>query len=88
MSRRGRTKLVKLLLNKGWSKAGIAKMVGVTRQAVHKWLRREETHPCNLNLCCLLDLSLKTNRAEAIAILREELKTFQNLFSEKCRART
>jgi predicted transcriptional regulator len=82
VSRRGRTRLVKLLLSGGWSKSRLAKALGITRQAIHFWLKREETHPCNLNSTRLITLALETNRRSALEILRGELNTFQKLFSE------
>jgi DNA-binding XRE family transcriptional regulator len=82
VSRKGRTKLVKLLLNSGWSKPQLAKTLGITRQAIHLWLKREKTHPCNLNLAQLIALALETNRRSTLEILRGELNTFQKLFSE------
>ena len=88
VSRRGRVKLVRLLLHSGWSATELARALGITRQAIYLWLKPRETHPCNLNLDQLLDLALNANRVKAVEILRRELEIFQKLLSEKCQVGT
>jgi len=88
VSRRGRVKLVRLLLRNGWSTSELARALGITRQAIYLWLKREETHPCNPNLAQLVDLALDADRTGAVRILRGELETFQKLLLKKCQVGT
>lgn len=83
VSRSGRAKLIKLLLRSGWSTIQLAAALGVTRQAVHAWLKREKTHPCNHNLNKLISLASIVDKAGAAKILREELSVFSELLQGK-----
>lgn len=83
VSRRGRIRLVALILNRGWSVQQLAVDLGVTRQAIYIWLKRRETHPCNFNLDKLIDIALSADRLDTIEIIREEVTAFQSLFVEK-----
>jgi len=88
VSRKGRAKLVSLLLQKGWTNSKLAKDLGITRQAIHTWLNKEETHPCNSNLARVIDLALEADIVGTRKILVEELETFRKLLSKKCQVGT
>lgn len=87
ISRRARIKLVRLLLDNGMTQAQLAEEVGVTQQAVSKWLDPKETHPRNENLNRLLVLGWAADSNSTLQILRDELTIFRRLLSKGFRAR-
>jgi transcriptional regulator with XRE-family HTH domain len=83
VSRSSRIKLIELILNSGWSISRLAAELGVTRHAVYLWLKRNETHPCNVNLDKLIDLAASVDRTCTIKIILEDIAAFRELFAEK-----
>jgi len=67
------------MLDNGMTQAKLAAEIGVSQQAISKWLDEEETHPCNKNLDRLLKLAWKTDSNRTLKILRGELDTFAKL---------
>jgi len=82
VSRRGRVKLIEVLFGAGLSSREIAIEVGVTPRSVRRWLNPRETHPCNENLDCLLELALRTDPNQTHEILLGELNLFAKLISD------
>ena len=82
VSRRGRVRLVEMLLGAGLSSGQIAIEVGVTPRSVRRWLNPLETHPCNENLDRLLELALRIDPNKTHEILLEELNLFAKLISD------
>ena len=82
VSRRGRVRLVEMLLDAGLSSGQIASEVKVTPRSVRRWLNPRETHPCNKNLDLLLELALRTDADRACEILLEDLTLFSRLVSD------
>lgn len=83
VSRRGRVRLVEMLLGAGLSSRRIASEVGVTPRSVRRWLNPRETHPCNKNLDYLLELALRTDPNQTHEILLKELTLFVRLVSDR-----
>ena len=81
VSRRARVKLLRLILDNGMAQCEVAARMGVTQQAVSKWLNPRETHPCNKNLDRLLKLAWGTNPDHTLRILKLELSSFTRLLS-------
>jgi len=79
VSRRGRVKLIKLLLDRGMTQTELAGEIGVSQPAVNKWLDPHETHPCNENLNCILKLAWEIDKDCMMEILRKELALFEKL---------
>ncbi|KXB04193.1 hypothetical protein AKJ47_00275 [candidate division MSBL1 archaeon SCGC-AAA261G05] len=79
VSRRARVDLVQLVLENGMTQKELANRVGVTQQAVHKWLDPRETHPKNENLDCVINLAFELDRRETRGILHGELLSFASL---------
>jgi len=86
VSRRARVRLLRLVLDDGMTQGEVAARIGVTQQAVSKWLNPKETHPCNKNLDRLLKLTWETDRRRMLRTLRQELNSFSGLLSRftKC----
>ena len=82
VSRRGRVRLVEMLLGAGLSSGQIAIEVGVTTRSVRRWLNPRETHPCNENLDRLIELALRTDPNHVHELLIEELTLFAKLISD------
>jgi predicted transcriptional regulator len=82
VSRRGRVRLVEMLLGAGLSSGQIAIEVGVTPRSVRRWLNPRETHPCNENLDRLIELALRTYPNNVHELLLEELTLFAKLISD------
>jgi len=82
VSRRGKVRLVEMLLGAGLSSGQIAIEVGVTPRSVRRWLNPRETHPCNENLDRLIELALRTDPNHVHELLREELTLFAKLISD------
>lgn len=86
VSRRARVRLLRLVLDDGMTQSEVAASVGVTQQAVNKWLNPKETHPCNKNLDRLLKLAWERDQDRVLRILQRELNSFSSLLSSftKC----
>lgn len=81
VSRRARVSLVQLILENGVTQGDLADRVGVTQQAVHKWLDPRETHPKNENLEHVITFALKLDEGKTRDILQGELLTFAGLLA-------
>ncbi|MEA1904515.1 MAG: helix-turn-helix transcriptional regulator [Candidatus Hadarchaeota archaeon] len=85
VSRRARVRLLRLILDNGITQRELATEIGVTRQAVNKWLNPRETHPKNGNLDHILDLAHELDGERTSRILQNELLVFAQLLSERLR---
>lgn len=83
VSRRARVKIVQLMLDNGMTQQELAAEIGVSQQAVNKWLNPRETHPKNLNLDRIIDLAHELEEEQTRKILQDELLVFARLLSEK-----
>lgn len=70
-------RLVNLILDNDWTVSGLARRLGVSRQAVYLWLDPRETHPNNSHLRSLIDLAIEANGKVASEILLEEVEQFR-----------
>ncbi len=71
--------LLQLIFDGGLTQDEIAAYIGVTQQAVSKWLDPRETHPCNRNLRRLLKLAWEINPGGSLRVLKHEHDTFSEL---------
>lgn len=83
VSRRARVKIVQLMLDNGMTQQELAAEIGVSQQAVNKWLNPRETHPKNRNLDRIIDLAYELEEEQTRRILQDELLIFARLLSEK-----
>ncbi|MBS3814953.1 MAG: hypothetical protein KGY45_00130 [Hadesarchaea archaeon] len=83
VSRRARVELVESIMSGGFTQQDIADEVGVSQQAVHKWLDPEETHPSNKNLDVIIGIALESEESRASEILCGELLNFLGLLIER-----
>lgn len=83
VSRRARVRLLQLILDNGITRRELATEVGVTRQAVDKWLDPRETHPKNVNLDRIIDLARELDGERTSRILQDELLIFARILSER-----
>ena len=83
ISRRARVKILHLILDNGMTQQRLAAEIGVSQQAVSKWLNPKETHPKNYNLNRIIDLVYELEREKTSKILQDELLTFAHLLSKK-----
>jgi len=83
VSRRARVRLLQLILDNGVAQRELAAKVGVTQQAVNKWLNPGETHPKNRNLDRIIDLAHELDAGRTSRILQDELLIFARLLSKK-----
>jgi len=88
VSRRARIGLIQFMLDNGMTQTKLAAEIGVSQQAISKWLDKEETHPCNKNLDRLLKLAWKMDSNRTLKILRGELDTFAKLLSNFSREKS
>lgn len=75
LSRWARIRLLEVALN-GRIQKDIAKMCGVTPQAVFNWVTRKEYHPNDKNAAILLRLAWRADKEQVQAILRAEAKRY------------
>jgi len=83
ISRRGRVRVVELILGNGWSISQLAAELNISQQAIYLWLAPEKTHPRNSNLDKLLELAIKVDRLGTNKILYEEAALFWSLFMSR-----
>ena len=75
LSRWARIRLLKVALN-GRMQKDIAKICGVTPQAVFNWITKEEYHPNDKNAAALLKLAWHVDKKQVREILRVEAKRY------------
>jgi AcrR family transcriptional regulator len=75
LSRWARIRLLEVALD-GRTQADIAKMCGVTPQAVFNWVARKEYHPNDKNAATLLRLAWRVDKKRVQAILRAEAERY------------
>lgn len=75
LSRWARIRLLEVALN-GRTQKDIAKICGVTSQAVFNWIARKEYHPNNKNAAILIRLAWRADKNQVQAILRAEAERY------------
>jgi predicted transcriptional regulator len=75
LSRWARIRLLRVILKKQ-TQIGIARMCGVSRQAVSNWLTKEAYHPNDMNASVLLKLAWQVDKKCVKRILRAEAKRY------------
>lgn len=77
-----------VLFDESLSIEDVAKVVGVSRVAVYRWLNDARRHPSNENTDKILEAAAAVDRERVRQILLDELKTFNTLvhktFGEEC----
>jgi TyrR family helix-turn-helix protein len=80
ISRAARVELLSLLIESIGSTRRLAKKLGVSHVAVHKWLRPGDAHPSNKNLQKIVELAIGLDSAATSKILRRDLLTHKTSF--------
>lgn len=79
ISRRGRMRILSILLEEIGSPAGVAKRLDLTKNAVYGWMNEKERHPSNENAREMVKILKDENEEKLREILIEELQIFQKL---------
>jgi predicted transcriptional regulator len=79
ISRAARVELVSLLVDSIGSTRRLAKKLGVSHVAVHKWLHPSDAHPSNQNLQKIVELAIGLDVATTSKILRRDLLAHKNI---------
>ncbi|KXA88970.1 hypothetical protein AKJ62_04070 [candidate division MSBL1 archaeon SCGC-AAA259D14] len=79
ISRRGRMKVLTILLEELKNPAEVAKRLNITRNAVYGWIKDKKRHPSNENAREMLKILNDENEKKIREILIDELHIFQKL---------
>ncbi|KXB05280.1 hypothetical protein AKJ49_01135 [candidate division MSBL1 archaeon SCGC-AAA382A03] len=79
ISRKGRMKIIRTLLEEFKTQKEIAKRLNITKNAVNGWLNKKDKHPNNKHVKEMLEILKNKNEEKLNNILFEELQIFQKL---------
>ena len=79
VSRRGRMRVLEMILEEFETTDEVAGRLDVTKRAVYGWIKDKKRHPSNENVRKLLKILKKENEEKLRKILIKELQNFQKL---------
>lgn len=77
ISRRGRMKLLELLIREMGSKSKVSAALRVSRSTISGWMNDRNRHPSNSSVKRVLDLAWEVDPQETQRILDDELDAFR-----------
>lgn len=78
ISRRGRMKLLEMLIGELGSRSEVSKVLQISKSTLSGWMNERSRHPSNSSMDRVFDVAWKINPEKTQNILNEELKAFRN----------